>query len=205
MDWNFLQQWLSDPVHLIDASSILLGLVYLFLEYKASIWLWLVSVIMPVVRSYLFFKKGIYADFGMQFFYVIVAVYGFLSWKFGKKQAHEKEVPITHFPKKMIPIATAAFFFIWAVLYIFLSQVTDSTIPVIDSFTTALCIIAYWALARKWAEQWLLWFIVDIVSTVLYIFKGIPFSGILYLFYTVMAIVGYRKWLRLMQRPTTMS
>ncbi len=199
MDWNYIQQWFHDPVHLIDATSTLLGLLYLYLEYKAKIWLWAVSIIMPAIRSYIFLKKGIYADFGMQFFYISVAIYGFLSWKYGKKQSGKKEVLITHFPAKMAVVAIVAFAALWAGLYLFLTRITDSTIPLIDSFTTALCIIAYWALAKKWAEQWLLWFVVDIVSTVLYFYKGIPFSGTLYLFYTVMAIVGYRKWLQLMK------
>lgn len=198
MDWNFIVQWFSTPVHVIDAASIVLGLVYLYLEYKASIWLWLVGVIMPAVRSYLFFEQGIYADFGMQFFYIVVAIYGFFSWRFGKKKVHHAEVPITHFPCRMILVALVAFALVWVGLYLFLTRVTNSTIPVVDSFTTAVCVIAYWALAKKWVEQWLLWLVVDVVSTVLYVYKGIPFSGVLYLFYSVMAIVGYRKWLRLM-------
>ena len=37
------------------------------------------------------------------------------------------------------------------------------------------------------------------VCTVLYIHKGIPFSATLYGFYTIMAVLGYRKWIRLME------
>lgn len=70
--------------------------------------------------------------------------------------------------------------------------------PVTDAFTTALSIVALWALARKYAEQWLLWFVVDAVCTWLYIRKGIPFKATIYGLYTVVALLGYRKWLRMM-------
>ena len=205
MDWNAIISWLCEPLHLLDAFSTLLGLVYLYLEYKASIWLWVASVIMPLVHSITYFNAGLYADFGMEFFYVAVAVYGFLSWKFGKKSDGQKEVPITHFPKRLVVPAVVAFFAIWIGLYYLLITITDSKVPVLDAFTTAMSIIAYWALAKKWAEQWLLWFVVDIVCTVLYIYKGIPFSGCLYGFYTVMAIIGYRKWLHLMKEQRSLS
>ena len=56
--------------------------------------------------------------------------------------------------------------------------------------------VALWALAQKYAEQWLLWLVVDLVCTVLYIYKQIPFTAGLYAFYTVMAVLGYRQWLK---------
>ncbi len=195
-----LLTWLSgDNLHLLDLASTLLGLLYLYLQYKASIWLWLAAIVMPIVHGVVYFQAGLYADFGMEFFYVAVAVGGWLNWRYGKKRPGERTVPITHFPVRLILPAVVAFAAIWAAIWWLLTTVTPSTVPVLDSFTTALSIVAYWALARKWAEQWLLWLVVDAVCTVLYIYKGIPFSGCLYGFYTVMAVVGYRKWLRLMR------
>lgn len=200
IDWSAAAAWMSEPLHIIDAASTVLGLIYLYLEYKASIWLWLVSIIMPIVHSVLYFKAGLYADFGMEFFYVLVAIYGFLSWKFGKHSKQSREVPITHFPRRLIVPTVVVFALLWWALWWLLTTVTPSTVPVCDAFTTALSIIAYWALARKWAEQWLLWLVVDAVCTVLYVYKSIPFTASLYGFYTVMAVVGYRKWLRLMRQ-----
>ena len=66
-----------------------------------------------------------------------------------------------------------------------------------DAFTTALSIIALWALAQKYAEQWLLWLVVDLVCCALYVHKGIPFKAAIYGLYSLMAIFGYRKWLLL--------
>ncbi|MBQ3961300.1 MAG: nicotinamide mononucleotide transporter, partial [Muribaculaceae bacterium] len=91
----------TDWVRVTDVAGLVLGLLYLWLEFKASIWLWLVSVIMPIVHGYTYFARGLYADFGMEAYYVLVAIYGFIIWKFGAKQVagdKKKEKPITHQP-----------------------------------------------------------------------------------------------------------
>ena len=49
----------------------LLGLLYLWLEYKANIWLWIVGAIMPMVHGVLYLNSGIYADAAMQLYYVV--------------------------------------------------------------------------------------------------------------------------------------
>ena len=93
----------------------------------------------------------------------------------------------------------ALFLVLWVAMYYVLSRFTDSTVPLTDSFGNSLSIIALWMLARKYVEQWLVWFVVDALFFVLYIHKGVPFHGCLYGFYTVMAIVGYWKWLQMMK------
>ena len=69
-----------------------------------------------------------------------------------------------------------------------------------DSFTTALSVIAMWALAKKYVEQWLLWLVVDAVCTVLYVYKGIPFKAAIYGLYTIVAVAGYLKWKKMAQQ-----
>ena len=66
-------------VKAIDMAGLVLGLIYLWLEFKASIWLWLVSVIMPIVHGYLYWERNLYADFGMEVYYVYY-VPGYRQW-----------------------------------------------------------------------------------------------------------------------------
>lgn len=196
-----LVAWFSDAKHLFDAISFVLGLLYLMLEFRASVWLWPVGIVMPIVHSITYYKAGLYADFGMEFFYVLVAVYGFWKWMRRTPDGLKSvAVPIRHFPADKALIGGVAFVVLWVGIGLFLAYCTDSTVPVLDAFTTSLSIIAYWALANKWVEQWLLWLVVDAICTGLYVYKDIPFSAALYGFYTVMAVLGYRNWLRLMQR-----
>ena len=56
-----------------------------------------------------------------------------------------------------------------------LIRFTDSNVPWLDSFTTALSIIGMWMLARKYVEQWWAWIVVDVVCCGLYIYKELYF------------------------------
>ena len=185
----------------IDMVGLVLGLVYLWLEFKASIWLWLASVVMPIVHGYLYWERGLYADFGMEVYYVLAAIYGYATWRWHSSRSSGKaeqssEKPITRFPLRQVLPVTLIWLALWALIYWILITWTDSTVPLCDSFTTSLSMVAMWALAQKYVEQWLLWFVVDAVCTVLYIYKQIPFTAALYAFYTLIALLGYRQWLR---------
>ena len=191
-----------DTLRFLDILGFVVGLVYLILEYKASIWLWLASIIMPAIDMVLYYKAGLYADFGMAVYYCLAGVYGYLSWKWFKRSSDDAkrgERQVTRYRKSHILPSAAALLLLWFGIWWMLTHWTDSTVPVADAFTTALSIVALWALAQKYAEQWLLWLVVDAVCCVLYVRKGIPFKAAIYGIYTVVAVLGYRKWLRMIR------
>ena len=185
----------------LDITTTLLGLAYILLEYKASIRLWIVGFVMQVMDIVLYYQHGLYADCAMEFYYIAMTVYGFATWKFGKKhlQKQGEELPITHFKKKLILPWAAFTLAAWAALWYWLTQV-GSTVPAADAFTTALSFVGIWALARKYLEQWLIWIVVDVVTSALYFYKDIPFKASLYALYVVIAVAGYRRWRTKMQQ-----
>lgn len=182
--------------HWLDMLSTAIGLIYITLEYRVSIALWYVAIIMPAIDIYLYWSVGIYADFGMAIYYTLAAIYGYAMWKFGgfKKSTKTAELPITHMKKSHIMPSVVVFLVAWGAIYYILVTFTNSNVPITDSFINALSFVALWALARKYLEQWLLWIVIDVISSALYIYKGIPFKGALYGLYVVIAIMGYRKW-----------
>ena len=184
----------------LDMLGCIVGLIYIYQEYKASIWLWLTGIIMPVIYMFVYYEAGLYADFGMQIYYTLAAIYGFLYWKFGRKKGAE-EIPITHYPRQLILPSLLVFLLLWAALYIILIKFTNSTVPVLDSFGNALSFIGLWALAKKYIEQWWIWIVVDIELAGLYVYKEIPFTAGLYAFYAVIAVAGYFKWKRSLPQP----
>lgn len=188
-------------MHWLDITTTVLGLAYILLEYKASMWLWLVGFVMEVLDIVLYYQSGLYADCGMEFYYLFMTVYGVWAWKFGKKrnQKDGEDLPVTHFKKRLILPRTVATLAIWAILWYWLIQV-GSTVPVADAFTTALSFVGIWALARKYLEQWIVWIVVDIVSSALYFYKGLPFKASLYALYVIIAVLGYIKWKNMMRQ-----
>ena len=159
MDWKLALQ----------LAGVVLGLLYLWLEYRADIRLWIVGLVMPLVHGALYYKSGLYADCAMQVYYILAGLYGLCVWAKKPKPA-ERDLLLVRF--------------------------TDSTVPFWDSLTTALCIMAYWMLSRKYVEQWLVWLAVDVVTVGLYLYKDIPLTAGLYLLYSALAVAGYRRWLR---------
>lgn len=182
-------------VHWLDIATTLLGIIYLVLEYRASIALWVVGIVMPAMDIYLYWTHGLYGDAGMAVYYTLAAIYGYAVWKLGHGGSGKGEMPVTRFPRRLL-LPTAAWFGVaWAATYYVLATYTGSTVPLLDSFTNAMSFVGLWALARKYAEQWVFWIAVDTISCYLYVVKGIPFKAGLYGLYVVIAIMGYRKWL----------
>ena len=171
----------------------LLGLLYLWLEYKANIWRWIVGAIMPVVHGVLYLNSGIYADAAMQLYYVLAGVYGLCVWMRGTKRA-ERVVSIQHTLSKWIFPLVAVYLLLHILMYYVLSEFTDSRVPFFDSMSTALSIVAMWMLSRKLVEQWLVWLVVDMISVGLYLYKGIPITAMLYTLYCALAVAGYMRW-----------
>ena len=178
----------------LDILTTILGLIYIWLEYRAHIALWIVGIIMPALDVYLYYSHGLYGDAGMAVYYTLAAVYGLCVWKFKKTRKLKQELPIIHMPKRQYLPAMVFFFVSWGGIYYVLTRWTDSTVPLLDSFTNALSFVGMWALARKYLEQWLFWIGVDAVCLFLYIQKGIPFTAGLYGLYVVIAVMGYFKW-----------
>ena len=187
----------------IEILGVITGVVYLWLEYRASIYLWIAGVIMPAIYIYIYYNAGLYADFAINIYYLLIALYGWVAWKTGfslfKKEKTKGELPISHTPQGAIPYIIAAYLTAQLSIAWILIEYTDSTVPWADSFTTALSILGMWMLARKYIEQWWVWCIVDIACCVLYIYKGLHLTAILYAVYAIIAIFGYYKWKKLMQ------
>lgn len=188
--WEFLtERW-------VEVLGFVVGLVYLWWEYHADARMWIASVVMPAISLKVYYSAGLYADFAINIYYLLIAVYGWWQWT-GRGRVHggkeKREVHITRFPLRVVPVYALALAALWVVLW-WLLGFTNSTVPVADSFTTALSIVAMVMLARKYAEQWLAWFVVDAVCTALYVYKGIYFYSLLYAIYTVISLIGYRKW-----------
>ncbi len=191
---------------IIEIAGLLVGLAYLYFEYHANRLMWLMSVIMPAISMWIYFRAGLYADFAINIYYLFIAAYGFMAWTFGLQRKKRAPLEISHMPFPAVVGAVLVFAVIYTLLCWWLINFTNSNVPYWDGFTTALSIVAMWMLARKYAEQWLAWFVVDGICVGLYIYKEIYFYSALYAVYTVIALLGYRKWLRLMpQRSQTHS
>ena len=184
--------------HWLDIVTTVLGLAYILLEYRASIWMWAVGFAMQALGIVLYYQKGLYADCGMEFYYLSMTVYGYWKWK-----THPQPLSVEgggiksllpSLNRERLGVGLLIIATIWAAIYWLLVTFTNSNVPLADSFTTALSIVGIWALAHKYLEQWFIWIAVDVVTSALYFYKDIPFKASLYALYVIIAIFGYIKW-----------
>ena len=68
--------------HILEITGTVTGILYLWLEYRASIYLWIAGIIMPAVYIFVYYDAGLYADFGINIYYLGAAIYGWMMWKY---------------------------------------------------------------------------------------------------------------------------
>lgn len=187
----------------VEILGVIIGFIYLWLEYKASIYLWLTSIIMPAIYLFVYFDAGLYADVAINIYYLIIGVYGWVSWRYGisRKNGTEKyDLKISHTSRRQWLRLLIAYIVIHFAISFALINFTDTDVPWFNGLTSALSIIGMWMLAKKLIEQWFVWFVVDILSAVLYFYKGLEPTALLYSVYAIVAILGYKKWNKLLQK-----
>ena len=182
----------------IEIIGALISLLYLRLEYKANIWLWPMGVITPLLYIYIFFASKFYAVMGINVYYLFACIYGWYCWKRNDAEGlglHILRLPL-HFVWKLFVIFIGLFTLIAWILIHF----TDSPVPYGDALTTALSIVAMWMLAHKYAEQWLVWLVVNVISAGLYFGQALYPTSVLFMIYAIVSIFGYLKWKKMAQK-----
>lgn len=210
--------WLSN--NYIEVFGAVTGIIYVFLEIKQTIWLWPVGIVTSAVYISVFFTSKFYADMSLQVYYLIISVLGWYWWRKGtghmaqgteqeregvkgRKEENMKgrdgerkkeELHVTRLKLRTGLILSVVFFLLYIAMWFVLSGYTDSPVPARDAFVTSLSIIATWMLARKIYEHWYLWIIVNFVSAVFFMTRGLYPTVILYLVYGVMSFAGLVEW-----------
>lgn len=185
----------------IEVLATITGLIYLVYSVESKIQLWFFGLITSLLYVYVFFSSGIYADMGINVYYVIISIYGWYHWKYpGKKE--KKELPVSKITLKTGLILLVITLILFVVIAKILIKFTDSEIAWYDAFTTAFSITATWMLARKILEHWMVWVMVDLLSAILYIYKGLYPTVLLFVVYTTLALVGYGQWLKQWRNQT---
>jgi len=185
--------WLS--LHWVEIVGAILGAIYVFLSVRQNILTWFIGLLTSILYIYVFFDARFYADMALQFYYVWISIYGWIIWSKSKATNLGKmALPVSSTSKNLFFFLLMVSLLLWVIIWFILKQYTDSPVPVGDSFTTALSIVATWMLARKKIEHWLVWIIVDVVSLLLYIYKGLYPTTILFSIYSIAAVWGYFEW-----------
>lgn len=191
---------------MLEIFGAILGLIYIYLEFRASIHLWIVGAIMPVVYAIVYFQAELYAQGGIQLYYVAAALYGWgrwRKWKQRKQEGDAEELPITRLNQIGFQRCLYLAAFLSLPIFGVLKYFNESNVAYFDALISSFSIVAMLMLAMKVVEQWIMWFIVDVACVILYLYLSLNTdtqlfaTAALYALYSILAIVGYFKWKRI--------
>lgn len=190
--------WISE--HYLEILGVFFSLLYLFFSIRQNILLWPTGMISAILYMVVFFQSKFYADMGLNAYYFVISIYGWLLWSNRKGKGNEKELSISRLSRKLGVLLALISLVGFIGIGILLDRFTDSPVPYWDAFTTALSFTATWMLARKIIEHWILWVIIDLVSMALYLYRGLYPTLVLFAVYTLMAFIGYSQWKKSLQK-----
>lgn len=184
-----IEQFLQTSV--LEWLATISGFLCVYLAAKQHILNWPISIISVAIYAYLFYHSKLYGDAILQIYFFGTAIYG---WYFWRKISTQAERPIRQISRKQGFYILLAILGLTLCLGLGLDTYTDSDVPYIDAFCTAMSFVAQFLMTRKILQNWLLWIVVDLCYIPLYLHKNLLLTAVLYFAFTLVAWKGYQDW-----------
>jgi len=188
--WHLITNQFSNT-SLLEWVGTLSGFACVYLAAKQNILNWPVSIISVLAYAVLFFEYKLYGDSVLQLYFLGTAIYGWYYWH-KRKEEHRK--PIVSYSVRKMFLAFVATAILSGLLGLFLDYYTDTNVPYVDGFCTAMSFVAQFLMTRKVLQNWILWIVVDICYIPLYLYKDLALTAVLYFLFLILATIGYLDW-----------
>lgn len=128
-----------------------------------------------------------------QLYYLITMAAGVFIWK---KNINNKsqEINSKKLNKKQLIITISSLLIASVGIYFLDKYVLNGNQPLLDTMSLSIAIIANILCSLCYKEQWYLWFVLDIIQTIMYFLVGNYVLGIMYIGWTINCIYGYYQW-----------
>ena len=206
---------------MMEIFTLVTGVIYIILEIRQKNLMWLVGVLTSVAAMWVFFRQGLYASFALNTYYLVTSFIGLWQWSRDKKRLVAEVAPAAgpsdaeagallegdRIHLNRLTVKTVAVSAVVMVLGTFglveLMQwlnsagiLQENPMSYLDSAATILSAIATWWLVRSYIQQWWLWIVADLMSTILCASQGMWWMTALYAAYTLSAVYGWAHWHR---------
>lgn len=176
------------------------GIICVVLVARGSIWNYAWGIYNVLGYAFIAYHNGYFGEVMLNAgFFLPAQIIGWVMWS---KYLNDKEVKMKKFSFKwiiLLLVGSAISIFIYGKI---LSMIKDQNVPYLDSMSTVLSVIAMILMMFRYAEQWLLWIIVDVVTIILWILRidsgvdGVMPMIVMWSAYLVNAVYGYINWLK---------
>ncbi|AMN67589.1 nicotinamide riboside transporter PnuC [Psychrobacter sp. P11G5] len=205
---------------ILEIIGVIFGVASVLLARKLSVLVFPIGLVSTAIFVYLLWEWQLFGDMFINAYYTVMGLYGWFNWSKNKeavsesnKGASEDEISIEHIQSSDMPImalltvGTVAFV---ALVYYFRPVINNNFsfdgavlgmhlftwVDYTDMLTTALFLMAMWLMASRKIEHWLLWIVADAISVPLYFYKGLTFTALQYVVFTLIAVWAYYEWQR---------
>ncbi|TXE09577.1 nicotinamide mononucleotide transporter [Seonamhaeicola algicola] len=194
-NWLFAQ-YQGIPTHLIvlEFIGVFFGFLSVWYSKKENILVYPTGIISTAIFVYILLVYGLLGDMLINAYYFTMSIYGWYYWT--QKDANNNEVHVTKTTKKEQKYTVIIFMLtlIFVAIIYLANNKFNSWTAYVDTVTTAIFFVGMWLMAKKKLENWVYWIIGDVISVPLYLYKGLVFTSLQYLIFTVIAIYGYKAW-----------
>jgi nicotinamide mononucleotide transporter len=133
-----------------------------------------------------FYQVDLFASAALQIVFIIAAIFGWFGW------APTGAVPGNLSNRNRLYLSLVTFFSV-ALLSPVLSNI-GAAATWSDAFILIGSLVAQIMMIYEKYESWIVWFVVDLVGTIEYALLGYWFTAVLYAMFTVVAVVGWKRW-----------
>lgn len=192
----FFSQYSEYPTLFIilEIIAVIFGFLSVWYSKQNNILVYPTGIISTMIFVYLLYQWQLLGDMMINAYYFSMSIYGWYIWT--RKVDAEHYTPITTTSKKekiqSVIIFVLTLLFVFAVYEYF--EKWNNWTAYIDTITTAVFFVGMWLMAKKKLENWIYWIIGDIISVPLYFYKGLTFTSLQYLLFTIIAVYGYLAW-----------
>lgn len=199
IDFLFSQYQNYSTIHIfLEITGVFFGLISVWYAKKDNMLVFPTGIISTTIFIYLLWEWELFGDFAINIYYSIMSVYGWYHWT--RKNEGKTAFPIAHSTKNEKLWSIAIFLItvlVVVLIYIFFDKFTNWP-AYVDTFTTGLFFVGMWLMAKRKVEHWIFWIIGDTISVPLYLYKGLTFTSLQYLIFTIIAFYGYIEWKKIL-------
>lgn len=142
-----------------------------------------------------FMQAHLYAESLLNAYYTVISVWGWWHWS----RSEEQEVAIYGFKRADWVKSSVLTMLLLAILYAWLSCLTDSTLPLWDAVVTAFAWVGSLYLVYRKLENWLFLTVSNLVAIPVQWSKGLELTALLSVLFLVMGLMGYFRWRKVLK------
>ncbi len=177
------------PSTLLEIVTVALGIAYVLLAARPSVWCWPFGIAGSALSVVLFVNTQLYSEALLNVAYVVLGVVGWLGWHGRKDDVPVREVALWQHVVGC-SVATAAALVLGGTM----DLLTDAARPMLDAFTTTFALWTTLLTTRKVRASWLYWVVIDAATVGLYASRDLWIYAGLMAVYTVVAAVAWWRW-----------